>query len=78
MTTKEFEAILPLKVESVIEKLIEQKNFSLEAALTYLYGSQLYSLLEREEKKMWYYSTNDLFIMFLEETNTGSFTVSGV
>jgi len=75
MTTKEFEAILPLKVESVIEKLIEQKKFSLETALSYLYDSQLYSFLEREETKMWYYSPMMLVSLLENEKKTGILTL---
>ena len=75
MAPKEFEVILPLKVECVIEKLIEQKNFSLEAALTYLYHSQLYSLLEREETKLWYYSPMMLVELLDNEKKTGILTL---
>ncbi len=34
-------------------------------------------IYDMEETKMWYYSNYDLFRMFLEERNTGSYTVYG-
>ncbi len=42
-----------------------------------LYNSKLYNALENEETKMWYYSNYDLFKMFLEEKETGKYTVYG-
>ena len=34
-------------------------------------------VIEKEETKMWYYSNYDLFRMFLEEKETGKYTVYG-
>ena len=75
MSTKEFEAILPLKVESIIEEVMERKSFSLQEALSYLYSSQLYLLLEREETKMWYYSPMMLVSLLENEKETGTLTL---
>jgi hypothetical protein len=47
----EFEVILPLKVEGVVELLMNEQKMSLEDALTYLYTSKLYTLLECEDLK---------------------------
>ena len=66
-----FESILPLKVEGIVELLIEERNMSLEDALEYLYSSQLYALLEQEEMKMWYYSSKMLLYLLENEKNTG-------
>ena len=67
----EFEAILPLKVEGIIEQLIEERKMLLPDALEYLYSSQLYALLEIEETKMWYYSPQMLLYLLENEKNTG-------
>ena len=67
----EFEAILPLKVEGVVERLIEERKMSLQNALEYLYSSQLYTLLEQEETKMWYYSPQMLVHLLENEKSTG-------
>ena len=66
-----FESILPLKVEGIVELLIEERKMSLEDALEYLYSSQLYALLEQEETKMWYYSSKMLVYLLENEKNTG-------
>ena len=42
-----------------------------------LYNSKIYKALEKEDTKMWYYSSFDLFNMFLEEQETGTYTVYG-
>ena len=67
----EFEAILPLKVEGIVEQLIEERKISLPDALEYLYSSQLYALLEREDTKIWYYSPQMLLYLLENEKNTG-------
>jgi len=67
----EFESILPFKVEGVVERLMKERKMSLEDALEYLYSSQLYSLLEHEETKMWYYSPQMLLLLLENEKKTG-------
>ncbi len=67
----EFESILPFKVEGVVAQLIKGHQMSLEDALEYLYSSQLYALLEREETKMWYYSPQMLLHLLEGEKKTG-------
>jgi len=67
----DFEVLLPLKVEGIVEHLIEERKMSLQDALEYLYSSQLYALLECEETKMWYYSPQMLLYLLENEKNTG-------
>ncbi|MCL2290527.1 MAG: hypothetical protein FWC34_07485 [Bacteroidetes bacterium] len=67
----EFEAILPLKVEGIVEQLIEKRKMPLQNALEYLYSSQLYALLEDEKTKIWHYSPQMLLHLLDEEKNTG-------
>jgi hypothetical protein len=67
----EFEAILPLKVEGIAEHLIQDGGMSLEDALEYLYSSQLYTLLECEDTKMWHYSSEMLVHLLENEKQTG-------
>lgn len=66
-----FDAIFPLKVQSLIRLMREQKQFSLEEALRYLYTSRLYALLEQEEMKLWHYSPRMLLEMLYHEKQTG-------
>lgn len=72
---QQFEAILPLKVESIVEQLTSQRNMSLQDALEYLYSSELYALLECEETKMWYYSPQMLLYILDNEKETGKLTL---
>ena len=67
----EFEAILPFKVEGIVEQLIEERKILLQDALEYLYSSQLYALLECEETKMWHYSPQMLLHLLENEKQTG-------
>jgi hypothetical protein len=71
----QFEAILPIKVEAVVELLISQRKIPLPDALEYLYSSKLYSLLECEETKMWYYSPQMLLYMLDNEKKDGQLTL---
>ena len=71
----EFETILPLKVEGIVELLVGERKMPLQDALSYLYSSQLYALLEREETKMWYYSPQMLLYLLEGEKNTGELTL---
>jgi len=71
----EFEAIFPFIVEGIVGQLIENRKMPLQDALEYLYSSQLYTLLENEETKMWYYSTQMLLYLLENEKNTGELTL---
>jgi len=71
----EFEVILPLKVEEVAVLLTEEHEMSLDNALEYLYSSQLYALLEREETKMWHYSAQMLLHLLNNEKKRGKLTL---
>lgn len=71
VTILEFEAILPLKVEGIVEQLVEERKMPLQDALQYLYSSQLYALLECEETKMWHYSPQMLLYLLENEKSTG-------
>lgn len=71
MDKKKFEAILPLKVQSVVKLIIEQKGFSFRESLRYLYTSELYHMLEKEETKVWHYSPMLLLELVEEEKSHG-------
>ena len=72
MDKAQFDALLPLIVAALIQKIIEKKEISQEEAFSRLYGSRLYSFLDNEKLKVWYYSTEKLFQLFDEEMNTGN------
>jgi len=64
-------------VQTLCESIKNYLNISYEEAVSSLYHSKLYKALEREETKMWYFSNHDLLKMFLEEKETGNYTVYG-
>lgn len=77
MSEKKFTCILLVKVQSLCNSVKNHFNIDYIEAMNLVYHSKLYKALEKEETKMWYYSNYDLFIMFLEEKETGKYTVYG-
>ncbi|MDR1004531.1 MAG: hypothetical protein LBL97_05935 [Prevotellaceae bacterium] len=72
MDTALFNALLPLKIQGLTEELRRQHpQLSLREALHYLYTSQTYALLEKEETKLWHYSSCMLNEMLSYEKETG-------
>ena len=56
---------------SLIAKIAQKQNISDQEALEKLYSSNLYSLLEQEDTKVWQYSTDMLYNLFEQEQQTG-------
>ena len=75
MNKEKFEVLLPIFITDLIKKSIEQKNILQDEAISLLYNSKLYDLLNDEESKVWHYSTDKLFQLFEEELNSGSITL---
>jgi hypothetical protein len=71
MDKNKFDALLPLIVAALMQKIIEYKKISQDEAFTRLYNSTLYLFLENEQTKVWHYSAEKLFRLFDEELNTG-------
>jgi len=71
MDKDKFDALLPLIVAALMQKIIEQKKMPQEEAFYRLYNSTLYFFLENEQTKVWHYSAEKLFRLFDEEINTG-------
>ena len=78
MEEGKFTIIMDLSVVDLCDLIKNYFGITYNEAIKKLYGSKLYEMLDDEETKLWYYSTNDLFKMFLEEVQTGKFTLSGV
>ena len=77
MDSGKFKCIMFAKVQILCDRIKEYFNIDYNEALKLLYNSKIYSALEDEKIKMWYYSNYDLFMMFVEEYNTGKYTVYG-
>lgn len=76
MKTK-FNTIMIIKVQNLLTSIKNYYSISYQESIKELYNSKLYQLLEEEETKMWYFSNYDLFNMFKEEKETGTFSVYG-
>ena len=74
MEKRKFEALLILIVPQVVHLVAENYQLDEIAAAKLLYESELYSVLEEEETKLWHLSPLALFTMFDEEKKTGSIT----
>lgn len=70
MKQEQFTAIMPYISADLVAFISEKQKISEEAALKKLYSSKLYAALEKEETKIWHYSTPMLFrLLEQEETN---------
>lgn len=72
MEREQFIAIMPYITADLANMIAEKKGISENEAVTRLYKSKLYSDLEREETKVWQYSTQMLYSLFEGEVNAGS------
>ena len=77
MSKNQFTFIMFEKMQTLCDIIKNYFNITYQDEIKMLYNSKLYEALEDEETKMWYYSNFDLFKMFLEETETGTYTVYG-
>ena len=73
MSKEKFSAIIGLIVPQVIHLIAENYSYSEIKAAEEFYRTNVYSLLEQEDTKLWHFSPQALFGMFAEEKNTGKF-----
>ena len=64
-------AIMPFKLQQLVEVIMEKKQLGVEDAFHYLYTSECYQLLLQEDTKLWYMSALGIFEMLEEEKITG-------
>ncbi|MDR2064238.1 MAG: DUF3791 domain-containing protein [Prevotellaceae bacterium] len=60
-------AIMPFKIQQLIEIIMERKQLDYQDAFDYLYSSDCYKLLSDEYAKLWYMSGLDIFSLLEEE-----------
>lgn len=70
--------MMPFITEDLAARIMEKQNLSETDAVSKLYDSRLYSLLEQEDTKLWQYSTEMLYSLFEEEQQTGAITFPDV
>lgn len=67
MNEKEFESLLYTITANTINLIIEQTGWSEDVATERFVRSKVYSQLEKEETKVWHYSTTMLAQLFNDE-----------
>ena len=67
-------AMLMLILPEVVALIAKNYKLSETEAASSLYKSRLYSLLEKEETKLWHFSALTLYKMYDEEIKTGNIT----
>jgi hypothetical protein len=60
-------AIMPFKVQQLVEIIMQKKQLNYEDAFDYLCSSDCYKLLLNEEAKLWYMSGLGIFELIEEE-----------
>lgn len=74
MEQKKFEAMLVLIVPKIVELIVKNHKMDEVTASKEFYKSNVYSLLEQEDTKLWHLSPLLLFHMYDEEIKTGNIT----
>mgnify|MGYP003482563125 FL=1 len=77
MTEKDFEIMLYGITANVVAKIMELNNWTEDVAMERFDQSKVYSYLEREETKVWHYSSLMLAQLFNEE-RAGKFSLPEV
>lgn len=71
MGKEQFIAIMPYISTDLIAMISKKQNITEKEAIKKLYSSKLYEVLEKEETKVWQYSTQMLYSLFEQEQKTG-------
>ena len=71
MGQERFLAMMPYISTDLVSMIAEKQNISEESAIKKLYSSKLYAALEKEETKVWQYSTQMLYSLFEQEEKNG-------
>ncbi len=78
MGQEQFTAIMPYISADLIGMIVKKQSISESDALSKLYASKLYASLEKEDTKVWQYSTEMLYSLFEREQKTGELTFPDV
>lgn len=72
MGHEQFAAIMPYISADLVNMIAQKQKITESDALNKLYSSKLYELLEKEETKVWQYSTGMLYSLFVKEEQTNN------
>ncbi len=78
MDSTKFVVIMPQIISNLCEMISDKQKISEEEATKKLYNSKLYEYLEKEDTKVWHYSTLTLYNLLLEGEQTGKITFPDV
>ncbi|HOO85630.1 MAG TPA: hypothetical protein PLS94_13750 [Prolixibacteraceae bacterium] len=67
MNSNEFDSFIKIKIQGLVDRIMDRKQLSFEDAISYLYNSQTYKALLIEKNKMWHFSTEKLFLILNDE-----------
>ena len=71
MGNEKFEAILPIITAALTNESIKKYGLNEDEAISRLYASEVYKLLEDERTKLWQYST-EMLLELLEREESGN------
>ena len=74
MGKEKFVAVMGILVPQIIKLITENYPYDELSATNEFYNSEVYSVLENEETKLWHLSPLTIFNMYDEEKKTGIFT----
>ena len=72
MSQEQFAAMMPYISADLVALIAQNQKISHEEAIKKLYTSELYAVLEKEDTKVWQYSTQMLYSLFEQEEQTGT------
>ena len=72
MNSRSFETLLYGITANVVAKIMELNGWAEDEAMERFTQSKLYTFLEKEETKVWQYSTRMLYSLFEQEEKTGT------
>lgn len=78
MNKEQFEAIMPIICNDLVNFIAKKQKITLRDALFKLYNSHLYELLEKEETKVWCFDKPTLYSLFEEGEQTGTIKLPDV
>ena len=71
MGQEQFIAMMPYICADLVAMIVQKQNITEQDAIKKLYASKLYAALEKEEMKVWQYSTPMLYSLFEQEEKYG-------
>ena len=71
MSQEQFRAMMPVISADIIGMITTRRSITEHESIRLLYTSKLYEELEKEETKLWQYSTPMLYSLLEQEWETG-------